>query len=197
MRFEVVRKNKDEVVFKFEGVPYFYLNAIRRYALGGIPVYAIDRVVFYDNTSSFYDEYIAHRLGQIPIRVRGNIKEEELGFTLDEEGPKKVYSSSLNPNRKELEVVYDNIPIVTLGEGQAVRLECKIKKDVGRKHAKFQAAICSYNIEEQEEDLAKGEMFIETLHHYSLKEVWEKIFEEIEKDLDDFINSLEESLEKK
>jgi DNA-directed RNA polymerase II subunit RPB3 len=51
-------------------------NALRRVIISEIPIYAIDKVVMYQNDTIFTDEYICHRLGFIPISVN-NEKEIE------------------------------------------------------------------------------------------------------------------------
>ena len=49
-----------------------------------VPVLAIDKVTFYDNTTAFWDEYIAHRMGLMPILTPENTPESaEIVFSLD------------------------------------------------------------------------------------------------------------------
>ncbi|CAC27048.1 DNA-directed RNA polymerase II [Guillardia theta] len=56
-----------EIKINFNNFPIVYANSIRRIMMNEIPTLAIDKVYIEKNTSSFKDEFIAHRLGLIPI----------------------------------------------------------------------------------------------------------------------------------
>jgi DNA-directed RNA polymerase subunit D len=184
-KIKILSESDEKIRFIFEGDVKF-ANAIRRYAMSRVPVFAIDKVIFYENKSAFFDEYIAHRLGLLPITSPDNVDPEKVGFYLDAIGPAKVYSQDLLSNNEKVKVAFNDIPIITLAEGQSIRLEAYIRKGIGREHMKFQASITSY----KQIDDNKFEFFIESLGHMKAKDILIKALNEMDKDLDSLSKSL-------
>ncbi|MFH0884359.1 MAG: DNA-directed RNA polymerase subunit D [Candidatus Micrarchaeota archaeon] len=148
MKLVLDKKQGNRVEFIAKDMSTSMANMFRRYSISRISVLAIDSVTFYDNSSAFWDEYIAHRLGLFPILTPENLPEgAEVIFTLDAEGPKVAYASDMSSTDKEITVAKGNIPIVTLGPNQHLRFEAKAVAATGRKHAKFQAGLLSYGAE--------------------------------------------------
>lgn len=58
---------KDRVNFVLENVDLAMANSIRRVMMADIPTVAIDMVEIESNTTVLPDEYLAHRLGMIPL----------------------------------------------------------------------------------------------------------------------------------
>lgn len=142
------------------GLSLHVLNSIRRAIMSEVPTMAIDYVVFIENSSVFYDEYIAHRLGLIPLiseyaYLKYKSPEEcaEAGerkmfspdcfakFDLEAEGPEKgiltVYSGDLVPSDPDITPAYKNIPLLKLVKGQRVRLEAFARLGRGKEHIKW------------------------------------------------------------
>ena len=164
----VIDKEYDNKIrFTLSGIDYHMANLFRRYAMSRIPIIAIDKVIFHDNTSSFFDEYIAHRIGMIPIKTPKRFpKSGTVHLILDVEGPKQVYSGDFIPD-KDIEPALPDIPIIPLTEGQKLKLEGVGVLGLGANHMKFQASITSY---EQVDD-STFKFFTETTYQKPVKEV--------------------------
>lgn len=145
--------------FTLAGASPAFANAFRRAMIGEVPTLAIEDVRIYDNTSAFFDEMLAHRLGLIPIKTDLSTYSTQENctcggagcpgckviFTLSVEGPKTVLSSDLIPQDPKATPVYDNIPIVKLTKGQKLVVEASAILNTGRMHAKWQPTlICGF-----------------------------------------------------
>jgi DNA-directed RNA polymerase subunit D len=147
---------------KISGADLAFLNAIRRYAMSRVPVMAIDKVSMYENTSSMFDEYITHRVGLLPIITPKGLKEGvEVQFSVDESGPKTVYSGDFRGKDKEAIIARGEIPIITLHEEQNLRMEGTAVMGRGTKHAKFQAGLVAYGEDGKGDVLFKAESFFQ------------------------------------
>ena len=147
MKLEKIEDNGIYCKFTLKDAGAYCANAIRRAAINHVKCFAIDTVTFYDNTSAIFDEYIAHRIGLIPIKTpsSGYSDEDEVIFTLDATGPKTVYSGELSSRDKEVRVANDKIPIIKLAAEQKLRVDCKAVMGTGFRHSKFQPGIVTYD----------------------------------------------------
>ena len=130
-----------------KGKPAF-ANSLRRVLISEIPKMAIEDIEFhlgpvrddtgkeYESITPLFDEMISHRLGMIPIptdlKLFGFRDQCKCGgegcpnctimYTLNKKGPCTVYSGDLVPSLGDpkLSVKDESIPIVKLGEGQAL-----------------------------------------------------------------------------
>jgi len=114
-------------------------------------VLAISEVDVYENSSSLFDEYIAHRLGMIPLltdpkdyKIGEDYSKHSATFTLNVQGPKTVYSGDLMGKDKKMKPAYDNIPIIKLIKGEELKFESKATLGLGKTHAKYQAGLAFY-----------------------------------------------------
>ena len=153
------KDNRLEFLLRGSSIPFS--NLLRRYALGQVPVFAIDKVTFYENGSAMFDEYLAHRIGQLPILSDAGKSSEEVAFTLEAEGPSTVYSRHLKSTDSKVKSAIDNVPLLRLLEGQNIRLEARARRGIGRQHAKFQPGLVSYEVLSPTEFKFKVESFMQ------------------------------------
>ncbi|TAJ43385.1 DNA-directed RNA polymerase subunit D [Methanofollis fontis] len=159
MQIESARIEDGIARFVLSGATPAFANALRRAMIGEVPTLAIEDVKIYDNSSTLFDEILAHRLGLIPIktdlsrfRQQDECSCEGVGcplclvtFTMSVEGPRTVYSGDLISDDPETRPVQDDIPIARLFEGQKVVLEARAVVNVGSTHAKWQpTTACGY-----------------------------------------------------
>ena len=156
----------DRCDFVLQGTSLAMANSLRRVMLAEIPTLAIDLVEITTNTSVLPDEFIAHRLGLIPLNSKGC---EHLEYTREcdcEEscencsvklrlnarctsaGTMLVFASDLQIVREARAhqslgrpVVRDpqnHGPLIAkLRQGQEINLECIAKKGIAKEHAKW------------------------------------------------------------
>ncbi|PSN86761.1 DNA-directed RNA polymerase subunit D [Candidatus Marsarchaeota G2 archaeon ECH_B_SAG-G16] len=156
---KIIEENEHFLKLEISGFPKEIVNALRRTMIAEVPTLAIDEVLFTENTSSLYNEYIAHRLGLLPLKTNpdpeflanlsidiqnGLIPEYRSDLQLRAECPPQagksltIYSSDLKSlGAEEIEVVEKNIPLFKLGVGQIVELQAFARYGIGKQHAKF------------------------------------------------------------
>ncbi len=174
MKIEKLKIEGEKMTFTLRGADHASANAIRRVIMSEIPVLAIDEVDFYENTSSLFDEYIAHRIGLIPIKADLGIEKgkSKVMFSLDCKGPCTVYASDLKTKDKEAKPAYEKIQIMKLREGQSLRLEAIAREGIGKEHAKFQAGFCFYKVHKT--DPTSFDFEIESFGSMPVKKLLEK-----------------------
>jgi DNA-directed RNA polymerase subunit D len=160
---KIIKKTPEKVIFTTD-MDIGLANALRR-SVNEIPIMAIDEVDIYRNDSALYDEIIAHRIGLIPLKNQKLKEGEVVQFKLNVEG-REVVSQDLGK-----EVIYQNMPIVLLGEEQGLEVVAKAKVGTGKEHAKFIPGLVFYRY------LSKIEIAKEGEKHKELAELYPHIFE--------------------
>ncbi|MCA9485921.1 MAG: DNA-directed RNA polymerase subunit D [Nanoarchaeota archaeon] len=116
-------------------------NALRR-SISEIPTLAIDDVEIFKNDSALYDEVLANRLGQIPLKTDKSMSSKtKLDFKLSKKGPCTVYAEDLQGSG---EIVFPKIPITILGENHKVELIATATLGESREHSKHVPGLCFY-----------------------------------------------------
>lgn len=156
----------DYCEFLLEQTDVSVANALRRVMIAEVPTLAIDLVEIEANTTVLNDEYIAHRLGLIPLvstrasqfayPYEANIEGtalQEVHFSLDvvctQDSTQDVTSDDLvcldadrfpevRPiNYKMADAEQRPITIVKMRRGQELKLHAVARKGIGKDHAKW------------------------------------------------------------
>lgn len=69
-RVQMLHISPHEIKFILSDTDTSVANTLRRIMIAEVPTLAIDLVEFHENSTVLNDEYIAHRLGLIPIRYQ-------------------------------------------------------------------------------------------------------------------------------
>ena len=165
MKVEVLSQDKQAIKISVKDIDYAFANELRRIMISEVPTLAIEWVDFKKNDSAIPDELMANRLGQIPLtfdKKSYNMKETcdnckgkgcsrcQIELVLKKKGPCVVYSGDLKSKAKDVQPVFEKIPVVELFEGQELQFEAIAQLGTGRKHAKWQAAVVGYKYSEND-----------------------------------------------
>jgi len=149
---KILEKSNEKVSF-VEEMDESLANAIRRSSLE-IPILAIDEVEFSKNDSVLYDEVLALRLGLVPLKTEKDLELKEecsckgkgcskcsVQLKLSAKGPGVVYSKEL---KGKADVVFEDIPIDSLAEGQELEFSATAIVGKGITHTKFSPGLVYY-----------------------------------------------------
>ncbi|CCK71685.1 DNA-directed RNA polymerase II core subunit RPB3 KNAG_0H02700 [Huiozyma naganishii CBS 8797] len=157
--------NRDNVDFILSNVELAMANSLRRVMVAEIPTLAIDSVQVETNTTVLADEFIAHRLGLIPLQSMDIERLEycrdcfcedhcdkcSVVLTLQAVGESE---STTNVYAKDLTIVSNlmgrnighpiiqdkennGVLICKLRKGQELKMTCIAKKGIAKEHAKW------------------------------------------------------------
>jgi len=123
------------------GNVHSFANTLRRTMIADVPTWTIDNVIIIENTTVLHDEFIAHRIGLMPIKLTSkNIDSEKIHFTFkkqasDDTTVETWYSQDIVS--KNAKMVYPKIPIVKVTKGHSLEFECIAVKGSGYEHSKW------------------------------------------------------------
>jgi DNA-directed RNA polymerase subunit D len=149
MQIELIEKidGDRKAVLRLKKATTQLVNALRRSVLLSLPAFAIDEVDIYENNSPFFSEYLANRLGLVPLTYDSSVPaDSKISMTLSAEGPCTVYSKDLVSSESKVSPSNANFPIAELAAGQKLRLEAFAVLGKASKHAKYQCAHASFMI---------------------------------------------------
>ncbi|MDH5448059.1 MAG: DNA-directed RNA polymerase subunit D [Candidatus Bathyarchaeota archaeon] len=163
MKIQILEKNDVSLRLLIEGTNTAFMNTLRRIILSEVPTMAMDDVVIIENSSPLQDEFLAHRIGLIPLKTdldTYNLPENctcksEFGCNLcraslvleaeAEDHIINVYSGDFKSENPSIVPVSNKIPIAKLAPGQKIRLEAYARLGKGKDHARWQpVSMCAY-----------------------------------------------------
>ena len=164
---KLLDKKENKIVFETD-IDISLANAIRR-SVSEIPILAMDEVDIYKNDSALYDEILAHRIGLIPLKNQKLKEGKSVQFKLKVKGDKEgsiILSSELGKD-----VVFPDMPIVLLNDGQELELVARATQGIGKEHAKYTPGLVFYKQMPRITISAEGEK------HKELAELYPDVFE--------------------
>lgn len=190
MKVKIKSEDESHLEFELKETSSGFVNGLRRLGIGQLKVFAIDSVMVYENTTHFFDEFIVHRIGMLPITTPVKLKgDEEVVFTMDVQGPGTIYSKDFSSNDKDVKVAFENIPILRMKEGHVLRLEGKAILGNGRKKGKFQPGLFTYN----ENKDGSHTFYVETFHNMSARNLMLKTIDMAREKYDELEVALKEA----
>ncbi len=144
VKIKFLDKYKKTYRYLIENTEHTSLNSIRRIISYLLPIYAIDEVDFFENDSCVIDEMLANRIGLCPIKTPSITTGKKVTFKIDKKGPCTVYSEDMISSDKDIEMVYNTIPLTKLNENENIVLEAFAGLGIGKEHVKYSPAIVSY-----------------------------------------------------
>ena len=112
-----------------------FVNSLRRAIMNDISTVAISTVHITTNNGVMADEFLAHRLGMVPLVCPDKNADLGIPFDIDVRGPCLVLSKHLQ--HPFLRPVDPHIPLVLLGQDQALKLRAHVRWGTGSEHARF------------------------------------------------------------
>jgi len=147
LKVRVIELSDQRTLLVLEGVSPSFANSIRRAIIAEVPTFAIDEVIFFENTTPFFDEYIAHRLAMVPLRTSLDVLRVDPNRTVVLELSKKakdpieiVYSGELKSSDPLIYPANDKIPIIKMRKGQKLRFQAIARIGRGKDHSKWSPA---------------------------------------------------------
>lgn len=164
-KVHVTDSTADTLKFVLSDSTLAFANSLRRVMLAEVPTMAIDLVEFETNTSVLPDEFLAHRLGLVPLAssrakdFRYNREcscaqycancsvELTLNVRCEGEGTRDVTTADFISSHDSIKPVKfasgggleggEHVLLAKLRKGQEIRARCIAKKGVAKEHSKW------------------------------------------------------------
>lgn len=134
-----IKTDKLNVSFKLQTKDYQSANLFRQTLMSSIPTIAIDNIHIYNNTSFNFDEYLAHRLGLIPLICKEEAEVETTELELNVHAINTVCNVTTRDLKSNTSIVPvdDDILICKLHKGQSLHIKAYVKYGTGDDNAKW------------------------------------------------------------
>ena len=117
------------------------INAIRR-STNEIKTLAFDEVEIFKNDSALYDEFLAHRIGLVPLKTENSMNDKtEVSCKIVKKGPGMVLSGDFEGH---VDLVHKDIPLTLLENEQEIELIASARMGKGIEHEKYSPGLCYY-----------------------------------------------------
>lgn len=146
------KKEQEYLQFTLKNTTLAFANSIRRILLSEIPTMSIDIVQIQQNDSVLPDDLLIHRLGLIPMQLKGNdllhsyececdsfCEMCSINLTLDVTGGEIHSNAFVSDSQLNLRIE-KNILICKLARNQRIALNAIVRKNIGKYNAKYSAA---------------------------------------------------------
>ncbi len=184
-------KMEDHIELLFPGVDISLVNALRRIAISEINTIHINEIEIIENTTSLKDEFLAHRLSLIPLRVKNipcKCEDKCVGCNIElvldmicNQTKLDVMSNHFNKN-----IFMKDILICQIKKGQSIKLRAKIVE--GDTNTNYKSSPVSFAGFRKTEEGTK--FFLQTTGTYSAKEILERSLDKLKKQINIIENSI-------
>ncbi len=150
MKVKILSKKDDKFTFVVDEANPELVNSIRRAAMFRVPVLAIEDVYYTKNSSAFYDEQLAQRLGFVPLETPKSYNKPgecvckdkgcsrcQVKLSLRAVGPCTVYARDLKSDDNKVKPVYPDMPLVILLKDQELEFTAIAVLGEGIEHTKW------------------------------------------------------------
>ena len=131
----IIKNTDSELQIVLHNCDHVLANTLRRIMIAQVPTLAIEFVQFSDNTTVLPEEFIAHRLGLLPIK--GELEEAKILFDKTAGPDVEEWSSGDLQLPPGIELVHSDIPLIKANKGQRLAFVAITKKGCGEEHAKW------------------------------------------------------------
>ncbi|KAL6122115.1 rpc40 [Nucleospora cyclopteri] len=149
LKIKFIKREKNLLEFDLLNAHPSLANALRRILISEVETYAFHDISIFENKSVFPDEYIAHRLGLIPVVVHDDSVKDyvyELNEVNDTNENITIYSDNIVGNTDVLSIE-EGVIICKLAPGNKINLKLEVSRGNGEIHSKWSpVSLCTYRL---------------------------------------------------